>query len=239
MNTVAYPITYSKDMKISLVNGNHKVGKGVWCFNTLPGDKPLCNSTKGQLTNVPGTCGGCCEGCKGACYAIRDAKFHHNSCIPALSKNTLMTRHDINGTFEQIKSALIKNKAKVLRYHSSGEIQNYDYLLHMVKLAVEMPNVQFYCYTKRFNLIDKYLNEFKKFPKNFVVNISVWHDNAKDYNFKNLNWFVFDDGTDPKVAKMRHCPAVDKKGNSTGITCAQCGWCFNGNKGRRTAVYEH
>ena len=226
MSNVLYPMTYEEGMKISLVNGNHKVGKGIWCFNTLPGDEPLCNSTKGQLTNIKGTCGGCCDGCASACYAIRDAKYHHNSVIPSLSRNTLIARHNIDNMFEQLKNGLIKNKANVLRWHSAGEIESYTYLLHMVKLAVEMPQVQFYCYTKRFDYITQYLKEFKKFPKNFVVNISVWHGNDEGY-------------TDPKVMKMRHCPAVDKRGRSTGITCAQCGWCFKGNYGRKTAVYSH
>jgi hypothetical protein len=102
-----------------------------------------------------------------------------------------------------------------------------------------MPKVKFYCYTKRFDLVDKYLNEFKEFPENLVVNISVWHDNDKGYNFEGLNKFVYDDGTDPEVAKLRHCPAVDKNGHSTGIKCSQCGWCFKGNIGSVTAVYDH
>lgn len=239
MENVLYPMSYHKGMKISFVNGNNKVGKGVWCFNTLPGDKPLAVSTKGQLTNIHGTCNGCCSGCINDCYAIRDAKRHHNSVIPALGKNTLLIRHDMENAFGQIKESIIKNKTKVLRWHSSGEIENYNYLLHMVKLAVELPNVQFYCYTKRFDLIDRYLKEFKKFPKNFVVNISVWHDNDKGYDFGKCNKFVYDDHTDPKVMKMRHCPAVDKNGKSTGITCSECGWCFRGNYGRITAVYQH
>ena len=239
MENVLYPMTYHEEMKISLVNGNNKVGKGVWCFNTLPGDKPLATSTKGQLTNIKGTCSGCCDGCEGACYAVRDGKLHHNACIPAWGKNTLIARHNIEDMFEQLKNGLIKNKAKVLRWHSAGEIENYTYLLHMVKLAVDMPQTQFYCYTKRFDLITQYLNEFKKLPKNLVVNISVWHDNDKGYDFGNLNKFVYDDGTDPKVKKMRHCPAVDKNGHSTGIKCSQCGWCFKGNYGRITAVYSH
>ena len=239
MENVLYPMSYHKGMEISLANGNNKVGKGVWCFNTLPGDKPLATSTKGQLTNIRGTCGGCCDGCERACYAVRDGRLHHNACIPAWGKNTLIARHDIDGMFAQLKNSLIKNKAKIMRWHSSGEIENYNYLLHMIKLAVELPNVQFYCYTKRFDLIDKYLNEFKKFPKNFVVNISVWHDNDKGYDFGKCNKFVYDDGTDPKIAKMRHCPAVDKNGHSTGVKCSQCGWCFKGNYGRVTAVYEH
>jgi len=239
MECALYPMTYHREMTISLVNGNHKVGKGIWCFNLLPGDEPLRNSTKGLLTNINGTCTGCCTGCANACYAIRDAKFHNNSCIPAWSRNTLIMRNDIENMFEQLKKGLIKKKAKVLRWHSAGEIETYNYLLHMVKLAVEMPNVQFYCYTKRFDFITQYLKDFKKFPKNFVVNISVWHDNDKGYDFGKCNKFVYDDGTDPKVAKMRHCPAVDKNGNSTGITCAKCGWCFKGNYGRITAVYSH
>ena len=239
MSSVAYPMTYHESMEISLVNGNRKVGKGIWCFNTLPGDKPLCNSTRGQLTEINGTCGGCCTGCANDCYAIRDAKYHHNSVIPALSKNTLIMRNDIDGLFVQIKEGLIKKKAKVLRWHSAGEIESFNYLLHMVKLAVELPNVQFYCYTKRFDYITQYLQEYKKFPKNFVVNISVWKGNDEGYDFGKLNKFVYDDGTDPKVSKMVHCPAVDKKGHSTGVKCADCGWCFKGNLRRRTAVYAH
>ena len=239
MENIVYPMTYHEAMTISLVNGNNKVGRGIWCFNTLPGDKPLSTTTRGVLTNINGTWGGCCDGCANKCYAIRDAKLHHNSVIPALSKNTLIARNNIESMFEQLKKGLTKNKAEVLRWHSSGEIENYNYLLHMVRLAVEMPHMKFYCYTKRFNLIDQYLKEHKKLPKNFIVNISVWNGNDKGYDFKNLNKFVYDDGTDPDVAKMRHCPAVNKNGKSTGVTCAQCGWCFKGNYGRITAVYSH
>ena len=239
METALYQMSYSHDLQISLVNGNSKLGKGIWCFNTLPGDRPLVNSTRGLLTNISGTCGGCCEACIHKCYAVRDAKLHFNTCIPAWSRNTLIARHNVDGMFKQLKEGLIKNKAKVLRFHSAGEIINYNYLLHMVKLAVELPKIQFYCYTKRFDLIDRYLKEFKNFPKNFVVNISVWHNNIKDYDFSGLNWFVYDDGSDPKVRKMRHCPAVDKYGHKTGVTCGQCGWCFKGNLRRRTAVYDH
>lgn len=239
MEQVLYPMYYHHGMEISLVNGNNKVGKGVWCFNTLPGDKPLTTSTRGQLTNITGTCSGCCDGCERDCYAVRDGKLHHNACIPAWGKNTLIARNDIDGMFEQLKKGLIKNKAKVLRWHSAGEIENFNYLLHMVKIAVEMPHIQFYCYTKRFDLITQYLKDFKKFPKNFVVNISVWHGNDEGYDFGNLNKFVYDDHTDPKVMKMRHCPAVDKNGHSTGVKCSQCGWCFKGNYGRITAVHAH
>ena len=239
MENVMYQINYEPAMQISLAKGNSKLGKGVYALNLMPGSKPLSTKDKGQLTNVVGTCSGCCDGCENFCYAVRDARRYHNTVIPSVGKNTVIMRHDMDGGFKQVKEKLIENKAKVLRWHSSGEIMNYNYLLHMVKLAVELPDVQFYFYTKRFGLIEKYLNECGELPENLVCNISEWKGNTEGYNLEGLNKFVYDDGTDPEMEKLTHCPAVDKKGHKTGVTCDACGRCFSGNKGIITAVYDH
>ena len=239
MENVLYNINYDEAMTISLVKGNSKLGKKVFAFNLMPGNRPIATKDKGELTNVWGTCGGCCDGCEGNCYAVRDARLHHNSVIPSVGKNTVIMRHDMDKGFKQLKEALVANKAKVLRLHSSGEIMNYNYLLHMVKLAVEMPNVQFYFYTKRFSFMQKYLKECGELPENLVCNISEWKGNTKGYQFDGLNKFVYDDHTDPEMENLFHCPAVDKKGHKTGVTCEECKRCFSGNKGLITAVYDH
>jgi hypothetical protein len=109
----------------------------------------------------------------------------------------------------------------------------------MVKLAVEMPDVQFYFYTKRFEFMAQYLKECGDLPENLVCNISEWKGNTDGYQFDGLNKFVYDDHTDPKMDKLVHCPAVDKNGNKTGVTCGECKRCFSGNKGIITAVYDH
>ena len=239
MAKVLYNINYDESMVVSLVKGNSKLGKKVFAFNLMPGNRPISTKDKGELTNVWGTCGGVCEGCEGCCYAVRDTRQHHNSVIPSVGKNTVIMRHDMDKGFKQIKEALIKNKAKVLRLHSSGEIMNYDYLLHMVKLAVEMPDVLFYFYTKRFTFMEQYLKECGALPENLVCNISEWKGNTEGYQLDGLNKFVYDDGTDPALKKLVHCPAVDKNGKKTGVTCSQCQRCFSGNKGIVTAVYDH
>lgn len=236
---VMYNINYNEEMVVSLVKGNSKLGKKVFAFNLMPGDKPISTKDKGELTNVWGTCVGCCDGCQNHCYAVRDTRRHHNKVIPSVGKNTVIMRHDMDKGFKQIKEALIKNKAKILRLHSSGEIMNYDYLLHMVKLAVETPDVLFYFYTKRFAFMEQYLKECGALPENLVCNISEWKGNTEGYQLDGLNKFVYDDGTDPAIAKLTHCPAVDKKGKKTGVTCSQCQRCFSGNKGIVTAVYDH
>lgn len=234
-----YQMDYSPEMVISVSKGNSKLGKGVMIFNLLPGDEPISTKDKGQLTNVRGTCAGCCNGCLDKCYAIKDARRYHNTVIPSLAKNTLMVRNNIDRTFQQLKDELIKKKAKVLRWHSSGEIPDYSYLLHMVKLAVEMPEVRFYFYTKRFEFMERYMKECGELPDNLVCNISEWNGNTKGYELTGLNTFIYDDGTDDSLKNVPHCPAVDKKGHKTGVTCEKCGLCYRGNDGHVIAVYSH
>lgn len=234
-----YEINYTKEMKIALAKGNTKLGKGVFAFNLLPGDEPISTKDKGVLTNVNGTCHGCCDGCEKYCYAVRDTRRYHNTCIPSLARNTLLMRNDMEGMFTQLGEQLVKRKAKVLRVHSSGEFETYEYLEKMAKLAAKLPNVKMYFYTKRFDFLERYLREHGMFPDNLVANVSEWHGNTKGYKLDGLNVFAYDDGADPEVSKMVHCPAVDKNGKSTGVTCTQCGRCYSGNKGIKTAVYAH
>ena len=234
-----YEINYDPTMKISLVRGNSKLGKGVYAFNLLPGDAPLSTKDKGQLTNVRGTCGGCCDGCEKVCYAVNDARRYHNTCMPSLGKNTVIMRHDLDDMFAQLKSECVAKKVRVLRYHSSGEVESYDYLLHMVQLANELPDVKFYFYTKRFAFVERYLGEYRQFPNNLVCNISEWKGNTAGFKLDGLNVFTYDDGTDESLKSVTHCPAVDKNGHKTGVSCDQCGRCFAGNTGRVTAVYSH
>ena len=234
-----YEINYDKTMRISLVKGNNKLGKGVYAFNTLPGDKPLSTKDKGQLTNVYGTCGGCCDGCEKFCYAVNDARRFHNTVIPSIGKNTVIMRHNIEDGFKQLKEEIVDKKVKILRWHSSGEIMSYDYLLKMVEIAKEFPDVKCYVYTKRFAWVEQYLKEKGMFPDNFICNISEWNGNTKGYNLDGLNRFVYDDGSDESMKKMVHCPAVKKDGTRTNVTCDICGRCFRGNKGLVTAVYDH
>ena len=247
MQKPKYQIKVTEETKISISVGNIKIGTGIHAINLLPGDELLRNGTCGLLTDIHGTCTGVCDGCKNACYALRDAKRYHNTIIPSNGKNTLMWRKYPDLYFQQIKDYVLnpKNKVKVLRYHSSGEIENYDYLMRMVKLAKETPSVKYYFYTKRFDFIEKYLRENKKFPNNLVCNISVWHNNHLGYQLNGLNQFIYDDGDEPEVAKLKHCAAVSKptkpggKGKETGVTCDKCGLCWRKNKGHKIAVYNH
>ncbi len=241
-----YYMEYTPDMKISMSKGNEKIGKSIWNISTLPGDKQLVvtKDNLGVLTNVVGTCGGCCDGCKDCCYAVHDAKRHHNVVIKAWGRNTLIMRHNINEYFSQIQERIIKDKIKLLRFHVGGEIPSKNYLEHMARLAINNPETIMYFYTKRFKWVEEYLADHGQFPDNLYCNISRWHGNTDGHNFGNCNIFAYDDGGDEgiKTGYIR-CPAVkkeagEKKGHRTKITCSQCGLCFS-KHGLHIKVYNH
>jgi hypothetical protein len=234
---VKYYLSIDDGTRVTIVNGNAKLGRGIYAVNLLPGDTPLTLKDGTQLTNVSGSCAGCCSGCKFDCYAVNDAKRYHNTVIKSQGNNTLLARFDRPRFFADVQRFIDYNMVAAIRIHSSGEFLNYDYFLGWIEIAKNNPGVKFYCYSKRFNFIERYLKTGATFPENFVVNVSIW---KKNYNNPySLPEFIYDDGSEPELKNVPHCPAVDKNGHKTGMTCAACKLCINAKPGQRIAVYAH
>lgn len=234
---VKYFLTIDEHTTVSIQNGNSKLGKGIYNVNLLPGDLPLTLKDGTQLTNIAGSCAGCCSGCKSACYAINDTKRYHNTCIPSQGKNTLLARFDRPRFFADVQRFIDYNMIAAIRVHSSGEFLSYEYFCDWMELARNNPDIKFYCYTKRFNFIDRYKESGNDFPSNFTINVSIWKNNYS--NPYNLPEFIYDDGTDPELENIPHCPATDKNGNKTGVTCAACKVCIVAKPDQKIAVYAH
>lgn len=245
MEKAKYPIYDDGTLRVRISKGNTKIGN-IPQFNLLPGDAPIKANNGTLLCNIAGTCGKHCKFCKNDCYAMRAARFHHNSCIPAWACNTLILRTEPEKIRFAINEYCRKNVVKYFRFHSSGELENTEHLLLYAQICKDNPEVTFYLYTKAFDILQDWFNELKirreSIPDNFVINLSEWHGNTADIRhkefFSDCNIFAYDDGeAGQEVEHMTHCPAVNKKGYETGITCAQCRRCMK--KGNITAVYAH
>lgn len=208
---------------IHISKGNKKLGKDIYTFNTLPGNDYVKLKDGDCVCNVKGTCDCNCEGC----YAIKGLKAYYKSVAPANGENTLIMRENRKFGFDSISQYCKDKGVKVFRWHSSGEIMDLDYLREMCRVAKENSEVKFYFYTKRFDLIKKV-----KLPDNLVCNLSEWKGNLGKDEFKGMNRFVLDDGSDKNIAKLWHCPGYK------GVKCSDCGVCWK-NHGKRIAVYEH
>lgn len=237
-------------------NGNIKTGD-EWLLNTLPGEHEI--TVKGRaITNVKGSCQGCCDGCEKYCYAIHGAQQHHNAVMPSTIKNLMIYRLDPQRFKQEIENQLSSWKVKegqdkVFRWHSSGEIEDYAYLEMMMEIAKKYPDVHFYSYTKRFKMVEKYLDKHQTFPANFVMNLSVWEDNLEKSGF-NMDYigkvqrFEWKDEISVKDYNHSiHCQSVihDKEGEKKGHlnheqNCKKCGLCWKGKcLGKTIYVYNH
>lgn len=221
--------------KITITKGNTKTR--IPSFNLLAGDKmhAYSGAAKSELKaniNVCGTCSGDCPGC----YAKRSTRF--DNVFIAYARNTISAYTDPAGTIAEIETQLYSGRKKAPHYfriHDSGDFFAIDYFCEWVAMATRHPETKFYCYTKEAEIINAYGAD--NLPKNFTVLCSPWPGVCEP--IADLPQFIYDNGTDAEIAKLPHCPAVDKNGKRTGVTCAQCGYCPTAKRGSRRAVYAH
>lgn len=241
----AYNLYLDPETQIHISDGNDKMGKGVYNISLLPGSgylrfKGTGKFCKGKLlTNIKGTCGGVCEKCKcmKECYAIKALMHQHNTCTKAWGENTLLAREDRNRFFSELDRFMWLNLVLVFRWHVSGEIMDEEYFFNMIQLAEKHPETQFYVYTKAYKIVETVGKDMEGFKENFHVLVSIWHKNYS--NPFGLPEFIYDDGTEPELEIVPHCPAVNKDGKETGVTCATCRRCWHVKNGDKIAVYAH
>lgn len=243
-----YPVYDDGQSHVSISKGNSKLGN-IPQLNVLPGDGLAGLSDGTVLTNIKGTCGGCAEECREKCYAMRIMRLHHNTIVPSWARNTMLVRNDPDKVVREVTDYCDKNIVKYFRFHTAGEVESAMHLNAYCEICDRNPDVTFYIYTKNFIVLYEYFAEQgMKVPENLVVNLSEWDGNIERFLdgcpdrekaeelFASFNVFAYDGGGD-SCKGMPHCPAIDKTGRETGITCAQCRRCMR--KGSRTAVYAH
>ena len=229
---------YIPQMKLHESLGNEKIGK-ILNTNLQAGDDDI----NGRVAQK-GSCCGCCDSCKSVCYA-RDA-YRYDTVIEANADNLYYAEHDMFGYFQAVIAELLRHPSfSYHRWHSSGEIPNRNYIHGVTDTANSVSGKKHYIYTKRYSWINEEIGDKANKPSNLSVlfsppfncntlkKIREW---AKVNNPYDYPLFIYDDGTDPEIGKLPHCPAVNKEGHKTGITCDKCGRCPNG---LTTAVYAH
>ena len=232
--------------------GNMKIGHTMWSWNKLAGN--------GVIAGCQGTCGNHCQGCynmddpkKSPCYVFKSYNrygWDDSSVVKGHIRNTQVMRDNIEKAFSDIKLQLsrARKKPSAVRIHSSGELETVQEFREWIDTATIAPEVPFYIYSKNYEVLDEVLStmDTKKIPKNFFINISIWHEEGIDiYNkWKHLDCiraFVYDDGYDySKVLKFDcYCPAYDKNGKlKHDLTCDKCKICFQ-KKAKICGCYSH
>ncbi len=195
------------------------------------GNVPGC--CKG-LNDTPGTCnGGTCPGC----YALKITR--NIGAYLMYITNTQEAIADPARFVAMVEKELfngdILNAPRVVRIHDSGDFFNLDYFTAIVEMIKRHPETRFGAYTKSADIVIAY--GLDNLPDNFTLSCSPWPGHCDAIG--DLPQFIFDAGDDPEIAALPHCPAVDKNGHRTGITCNKCLHCYRAKRGDRWAVYPH
>lgn len=113
--------------------------------------------------------------CRKGCYACKGNWLYKN--VQASMQNNLdLFVNDSESFFNDIINYLNNGDIiyKFFRWHSSGDIVNYNYLLGMIRVARECPHTKFLAFTKKFNLVNMYLNLGHEIPENLHIVFSAW-----------------------------------------------------------------
>lgn len=171
--------------------------------------------------------------CYKGCYARR-GNFSYQNVKTSLDSNLEVYKESPDLFFERIHLQLEMIPYRFFRWHSSGEIVDERYLEGMFWLARKHKGTQFLCFTKKYELVNEYLNNHRK-PKNLVLVFSNWGDWICE-NPHNLPTAWVEFGTESDSL-------IPENANVCGGNCGTCvntsEHCWRMQKGEAVKFHRH
>lgn len=195
----------SQSNEISMNNRNSKTG--LSCLNLA---FPVCSCRE----DAP---------CKEGCYACK-GKQQISRVQAAYYRNFRLYNDDADGFFEQVYCKVKFSGLPKVRLFDSGDIPDYDFFVRLVDLCNKTPDTKYMGFTKKYEIVNEYIDKNGKLPDNLNIVFSAWHRLWEvpnphglavayvDFNDKSLNPDI------PKNAFV--CPGRES-------TCSACGVCWN------------
>lgn len=178
-----------------LVNGNEKIGKGVYHFSTLAGTgeyhvnialhmvettvKKKTSKKFGQkikvvavdnenpvYIDVKGTCVFDCKGC----YA-QAGNYRYDTTIAYLAIRTWLVWNDIDFLKRAIMAQIQADNIKFLRIHASGDFASDEYIKMWIQIVLAFQETAFWTYTK----VDRAEKIFDHFGNANIVKSVIEH----------------------------------------------------------------
>lgn len=161
---------------------------------------------------------GNCKVCAKGCYDIRNVCFQ-KTVQKSRANNSAIYQKDPEKYWEEIEKAV--KYLRFFRYHVGGEIKDLDYLTHMAGIAKRTPTCEFLAFTKMYDVVNRYLDLHKEFPKNLHIIFSDWRgaEFENPYNLP-VSSPLWEDGT-----KGPHC--TEKQFMCPGL-CEECAEAWTG-----------
>jgi len=167
--------------------------------------------------------------CFKKCYA-KKGNWRFRNVQKSLSDNLEEYLRDPAFYFHFI--AVTTKFSRYVRWHSSGDIVDARYLVGMCDVARENPEVNYLCFTKKFDLVNAYIDGGNAIPENLHIVFSGWDkafevDNPHNFPVTYVRLKNEDNGHIPEDA----IPCGGK--------CYECIACWQLQKGQTVYFEEH
>lgn len=172
--------------------------------------------------------------CKKGCYAKKGNWLFPN-VQNSLNNNLQEYLKDHKNFFNQVINFINNDDVvyKFFRWFSSGDIVDYNFFKGMVQVAKTCKQTNFLCFTKKFSIVNQWLNEGHKIPKNLTIVFSGWNKGFEVENPYNLPvtyvWFK-DESQNANISEY----AIPCTGS-----CRNCKACWNLKKGQQVYFKQH
>ena len=206
----------NKSNEISMSNKNSKTGAA--CLNIA---FPVCTCRE----DAP--CKKTCYACKG-CQQIAVVQG-------AYYRNLRLYYDDPDNFFEQVYCKVKFSGLPKVRLFDSGDFPDAEFLDRLVEVCNKTPNTKWMAFTKKYWIVNEYIDKNGDLPKNLNIMFSAWDifwevPNPHglgiayvDFNDKRLN---------PKFPRNAfRCPGRES-------TCSACGACFS-KRLKAVVFHEH
>lgn len=200
-------------VKVSISNANSKMG-AVASVSLLP------------FLSCPGRCAGTC-GAK--CYAAKLANLRPN-VLKSYANNQALAMYAPDLFWAQVNVAVMA--VRYFRFHVSGDILNADYFRRMIETACNNPKTEILVFTKKYELVNAWIDENGSLPANLHILFSGW-DNLEPENPHQL----------PETTVYKTEDEIRDDWKLCGGNCFNCAMrgvgCWNLNHGEKLAFKLH
>ena len=173
--------------------------------------------------------------CSSLCYA-RKGTFNYKNVVKSHMDNYIAYNENQKDFFKQINDILNNDVIiyKYFRWHMSGDIIDMNYLYGMIDLANKNKKTKFLAFTKKFDLVNMYLEASgKKLPKNLIIVFSAWDINFNVPNPHNLPIAYVN------FKNKDLNPDIPHNAKKCNGDCTTCRICWNLKSGESTVFNQH
>lgn len=109
--------------------------------------------------------------CQQKCYARKIERLR-KTVAQAYRNNLNILQEDPETYWREVEASIMMSR--FFRFHVSGDIPDKNYLANIFSVAERNSHCQILCFTKKYELVNKFLSDGNKIPDNLHIIFSAW-----------------------------------------------------------------